>query len=67
MRPGLSGGFDSLAAAALAHAGQPEPGPLDSVSVADFIAWWVSRDARLGRMDSAGTRIVWADQAAVSP
>lgn len=67
MLPGLSGGFDTLAAAALAHAGKLEPGPLDGVSVADFIAWWVSRDARLGRMDETGTRIVWADQAEVSP
>ncbi len=63
---GLSGGFDTLAAAAIAHAGKPEPGPLDSVSVQALITWWVDRGARLGRMDETGTRIVWTDQARVS-
>ena len=62
MLPGLSGGFDLLAAQAIAHEGKDEPGPLDSVSVSDFINWWVSRGARLGHMDDAGRRIVWVSE-----
>lgn len=59
MLPGLSGGFDVLAAAAICHEGKEEPGPLDSVSLRDYVAWWVSRGARLGHMDETGLRIVW--------
>lgn len=62
MLPGLSGGFDTLAAAAIAHEGNPEPGPLDSVSVGDYLRWWAQRGARLGRMDDEGLRIVWKDE-----
>lgn len=61
MLPGLSGGFETLAAAAIAHAGQPEPGPLDRVSIPAYVRWWTTRGARLGQMDETGTRIVWAD------
>jgi len=61
MLPGLSGGFDTLAALAIAHKGK-EPGPLDSVSVQDYIQWWTSRGARLGRMDSSGLRIIWNER-----
>lgn len=63
MLPGLSGGFDTLAAAAIAHAGNSEPGPLDSVSVSAYVRWWTARGARLGRMDATGTRIEWTDGA----
>ena len=61
MLPGLSGGFEVLAASAIVHEGKPEPGPLDSVSVGDYIAWWRSRGAKLGRMSEDGLRIVWQD------
>ncbi len=67
MLPGLSGGFDTLAAAAIAHAGKPEPGPLDSISVLAYLRWWKDRGARLGRMDESGMRIVWEDQGEVVP
>ncbi len=66
MLPGLSGGFEMLAAAAIAHEGKPEPGPLDSISIPAYVRWWTARGARLGRMDETGTRIVWTDQARVS-
>jgi len=62
MLPGLSGGFEVLAACAIVHDGKPEPGPLDSVSLRDYLEWWVSRGARLGRMDEEGLRIVWQDE-----
>jgi len=61
MLPGLSGGFDILAAAAIAHAGKPEPGPLDSISVDAYVRWWTTRGARLGHMDPTGLVIVWSD------
>jgi len=64
MLPALSGGFEVLAGRASAHEGKPEPGPLDSVSLGDFIVWWVSRGARLGHMDEQGLRIVWNDEEA---
>src|SRR5690606_9929276 len=64
MLPGLSGGFDTLALYAIAHEGRPEPGPLDHVSLDGYIAWWVARGARLGRMDESGLRIVWSDEEA---
>lgn len=62
MLPGLSGGFDTLAALAITHEGKAEPGPLDTVSVGDYVAWWTSRGARVGRMDGEGLRILWEDQ-----
>lgn len=62
MLPGLSGGFEVLAALAIANDGKPEPGPLDSVSLADYLEWWRSRGARLGRMDGEGLHIVWQDE-----
>jgi hypothetical protein len=62
MLPRLSGGFDVMAAAAIAHEGRKDPGPLDSVSVRDYIAWWVSRGARLGYMDEEGKRIQWEER-----
>jgi hypothetical protein len=67
MLPGLSGGFETLAAAAIAHGGKKEPGPLDTVSLQAYVRWWTARGARLGRMNDAGLRIVWADQSAVAP
>src|SRR5882762_1694332 len=42
MLPGLSGGFETMAALAIAHDGKPEPGPLDTVSVGDYVRWWTS-------------------------
>lgn len=62
MLPGLSGGFETLAALAIAHEGKSEPGPLDSVSVSDYVRWWRERGARLGHMDKTGTRIIWEDE-----
>lgn len=62
MLPGLSGGFEVLAALALAHEGRLEPGPLDSVSLGDYLKWWGSRGARLGCMDEEGLKIVWQDE-----
>lgn len=62
MLPGLSGGFELLAAKAIAHEGSPEPGPLDSISLPAYLRWWTSRGAHLGHMDQTGTRIVWQDQ-----
>jgi hypothetical protein len=65
MLPGLSGGFDAIAAAAIVHEGREEPGPLDSVSLGDYLRWWTSRGARLGHMDTEGLRIVWEDEKGV--
>lgn len=62
MLHGLSGGFEVLAALAIVHDGKPEPGPLDSVPLRDYLEWWRERGARLGRMDGQGLRIVWQDE-----
>ena len=62
MLHGLSGGFEAFAALAIIHGGKPGPGPLDSVPLRDDLEWWRERDARFGRMDGEGLRIVWQDE-----
>ena len=61
MLPGLSGEFEQLATLAVVHqaSGRTEPGPLDHVSLAEYVAWWTERGARLGHMDETGTAIIW--------
>lgn len=53
---GLQGSFATYAALQVTHKG-PEPGPLDEVSVDDWVAGWKAHGARVGRYDGQG--ITW--------
>lgn len=59
MAAGLSGGFLSSLALQVAHkaGGRKTPGPLDSVSVAEFVRGWREHGARVG--EYKGGVIAW--------
>lgn len=52
-------GFGQLVRAheACTKARPKEPGPLDSISIPDYVQWWRARGARVGRIQ--GSSIVW--------
>ena len=60
MLPFMDSGFRGMAALGIVGAKGDGPGPLDSVSVRDYIAWWSKNGARTGRMSDDGLSIVWA-------
>jgi hypothetical protein len=59
----LEGSFGVLAVAKLAN---PQWTGLDTVSIPQYVAWWVAHGARYGTMSADGTHIEWHDPPSVT-